>query len=72
MAKYPRQKLVMTSPMEFPMYGKFKKMQLSKENLLSFWDMILNRADFNVCIGEKVSDIKKSEGGIFTVLTANN
>src|SRR6516162_1172673 len=30
-AKYPRQKLVMTSPVEFPMYGKFKKMQLSKE-----------------------------------------
>jgi thioredoxin reductase (NADPH) len=70
-AKYPRQKLVMTSPVEFPMYGKFKKMQLSKENLLSFWDMILNRADFNVCTGEKVSDIKKGEDGIFTVLTAN-
>ena len=47
-AKYPRQKLVMTSPVEFPMYGKFKKMQLSKENLLAFWDMVLNRADFNV------------------------
>src|SRR5579862_1293518 len=29
-AKYPRQKLVMTSPVEFPMYGKFKKLQLSK------------------------------------------
>jgi thioredoxin reductase (NADPH) len=25
-AKYPRQKLVMTSPVEFPMYGKFKKL----------------------------------------------
>ncbi len=71
-AKYPRQKLVMTSPVEFPMYGKFKKMQLSKENLLSFWDMILNRADFNVCTCEKVGDIKKGEDGIFTILTANN
>ena len=71
-AKYPRQKLVMTSPVEFPMYGKFKKMQLSKENLLSFWDMVLNRADFNVCTGEKVGHIKKGEDGIFTVLTANN
>ena len=48
MAKYPRQKLVMTSPVEFPMYGKFKKMQLSKENLLAFWDKMLHRADFNV------------------------
>ncbi len=71
-AKYPRQKLVMTSPVEFPMYGKFKKMQLSKENLLAFWDMILNRADFNVCTGEKVEDIKRDERGVFTVITATN
>src|SRR5216683_3078259 len=27
-AKYPRQKLVMTSPVEFPMHGKFKKTEL--------------------------------------------
>jgi len=71
-AKYPRQKLVMTSPVEFPMYGKFKKMQLSKENLLAFWDMILNRADFNVVTGEKVEDIRKGDDGGFTVSSANN
>ena len=71
-AKYPRQKLVMTSPVEFPMYGKFKKMQLSKENLLAFWDMVLNRADFNCCTGEKVDDIKKGEDGIFTIITTTN
>ena len=71
-AKYPRQKLVMTSPVEFPMYGPFKKMQLSKENLLAFWDMVLNRADFNVSTGERVQDIKKSENRIFTIRTVNN
>jgi thioredoxin reductase/Pyruvate/2-oxoacid:ferredoxin oxidoreductase delta subunit len=71
-AKYPRQKLVMTSPVEFPMYGKFKKMQLSKENLLAFWDMILNRSDFNVSTGEKVEDIKKTEDHSFTVVTATD
>ncbi|HVN22117.1 MAG TPA: NAD(P)-binding domain-containing protein, partial [Dongiaceae bacterium] len=71
-AKYPRQKLVMTSPVEFPMYGKFKKMQLSKENLLAFWDMILNRADFNVSTGEKVEDIQKGPDGIFTIITGTN
>ena len=71
-AKYPRQKLVMTSPVEFPMYGKFKKMQLSKENLLAFWDMILNRADFNVSTGEKVDDIQKGPDRIFTVITATS
>jgi thioredoxin reductase len=71
-AKYPRQKLVMTSPVDFPMYGKFKKMQLSKENLLAFWDVILNRADFNVSTGEKVEDIKKDDSGILTVVTTTN
>jgi thioredoxin reductase len=54
------------------MYGKFKKMQLSKENLLAFWDMILNRSDFNVTTGEKVDDIQKGADGIFTVATATN
>jgi thioredoxin reductase len=71
-AKYPRQKLVMTSPVEFPMYGKFKKMQLSKESLLAFWDMILNRSDFNVSTGEKVEDIQKGPDRIFTIITATN
>ena len=71
-AKYPRQKLVMTSPVEFPMYGKFNKLQLSKENLLAFWDMVLNRADFNVSTGEKVENIERESSGIFTVTTATN
>src|SRR6266478_4258619 len=58
-AKYPRQKLVMTSPVEFPMYGKFKKTELSKENLLAFWDKVLHRADFKVRTGQRVDDIKR-------------
>ena len=71
-AKYPRQKLVMTSPVEFPMYGKFKKTELSKENLLAFWDMVLNRSDFNVSTGEKVEDIQKGVDGVFTVKSATH
>lgn len=71
-AKYPRQKLVMTSPVEFPLYGKFKKTELSKENLLAFWDMVLNRADFHCVTGEKVEHISKGSDGVFTVKSANN
>jgi len=68
-AKYPRQKLVMTSPVEFPMHGKFKKTELSKEELIAFWHKVLERADFKLRQGEKVEDIKKGEDGIFTVTT---
>jgi len=71
-AKYPRQKLVLTSPVQFPMYGKFKKMQLSKEDLLAFWETVLNRTDFNVSTGEKVEDIQKGPDRIFTVTTQRN
>src|SRR6202163_249185 len=56
-AKYPRQKLVMTSPVEFPMHGKFKKTELSKEELIAFWNKVLQRADFKLRQGEKVEDI---------------
>src|SRR5690348_4709215 len=68
-AKYPRQKLVMTSPVEFPMYGKFKKLQLSKEDLLAFWNQVLERNDFVFRKGEKVEDVKRGPDGIFTVST---
>ncbi len=68
-AKYPRQKLVMTSPVEFPMYGKFKKTELSKENLLAFWKQVLERVDFKVHTGEKVDEIRRGADGIFEVGT---
>ncbi len=71
-AKYPRQKLVLTSPVEFPIYGKFKKTELSKENLLAFWQTVLRRADFKARTGEKVEDIEKEADGIFTVATSKN
>jgi len=71
-AKFPRQKLVLTSPVQFPTYGKFTKTELSKEHLLAFWDMVLNRADFNVCADTSVEDIRKGEDGVFRVMTATN
>ena len=54
-AKFPRQKVVTTTPLEFPMYGKLKKTELSKEHLLAFFDMVLNRVEFNVCADASVT-----------------
>jgi thioredoxin reductase/Pyruvate/2-oxoacid:ferredoxin oxidoreductase delta subunit len=69
-SKYPRQKLVLTSPVELPIYGKFKKTELSKEDLLAVWAEILKKVEFKFSTGEKVSDIKRGEDGIFTITTA--
>jgi thioredoxin reductase len=69
-SKYPRQKLVLTSPVELPIYGKFKKTELSKEDLLAVWAEILKKVEFKFSTGEKVSDIKRGEDGVFSVTTA--
>jgi thioredoxin reductase len=62
--------MVLTSPVEFPMYGKFKKTELSKENLLEFWKTVLGRVDFNLRAGESVDQITKSDDGAFLVTTS--
>ena len=69
-SKYPRQKLVMTSPVEFPLHGKFSKTSLSKEDLLRFWEKIMARTDLNIQTGEGVEVVNRSASGIFQVKTA--
>ncbi len=68
-AKFPRQKVVTTTPLEFPMNLSLKKTELSKEHLLAFWDMVLNRVEFNVCADSMVTDIRKLADGSFAVRT---
>jgi thioredoxin reductase/Pyruvate/2-oxoacid:ferredoxin oxidoreductase delta subunit len=59
-AKYPRQKLVMTSPVEFPLHGKFKKMEISKEELLKFWAAVVEKGELEVRTQEKVEAIERA------------
>jgi thioredoxin reductase (NADPH) len=68
-AKYPRQKLVLTSPVEFPGYGRFRKLEISKEELLSFWKTISRRTDLKVRTHEKVDGVARGQDGLFTVTT---
>ena len=57
-AKYPREKLVMTSPVEFPVFGKFKKLEISKEELLRFWTQLHRQAGLKVNTNEKVENVQ--------------
>jgi thioredoxin reductase/Pyruvate/2-oxoacid:ferredoxin oxidoreductase delta subunit len=68
-SKYPRQKLVMTSPVEFPLHGKFSKTALSKEDLLAFWEKIMQRTDLNIHSLECVEAVRKDADGLFRVRT---
>lgn len=69
-AKYPRQKLVMTSPVEFPLHGKFRRLEVSKEELLEFWGKAVREAGLRVQANERVEDIRREHDGSFTVVTA--
>jgi thioredoxin reductase/NAD-dependent dihydropyrimidine dehydrogenase PreA subunit len=68
-AKYPRQKLVMTSPVEFPMHGKFKALEISKEDLLEFWGSVFEKSGLKVRENEKVDTVQRNEEGIFAATT---
>lgn len=68
-SKYPRQKLVMASRVELPIYGALKKMELSKEELLDLWGEIVSREDFRVEISQGVENIQRRQDGTFVVST---
>lgn len=69
-ARYPRQKLVLTSPVDFPVYGKFSKLQLSKEDLLKFWDKIRREAKLSVRTAERAERVVRQDGAGFLITTA--
>jgi thioredoxin reductase (NADPH) len=71
-SKYPRQKLVMTSPVEFPLHGRFSKTSLSKEDLLAFWRKIMARTDLNIRTDEGVESVHRDAPGIFHVRTSKS
>lgn len=68
-AKFPRQKLVMTSPVEFPMFGRFKKMEISKEELLRFWKKVFLSAGLRIQSCERAVNVERGPDGIFRIET---
>ncbi len=65
---YPHRKLVMTQPVEIPLYGWLTREEYSKEELLEIWGDIVRRFKIDVRSGERVDDVSK-EDGVFRVIT---
>lgn len=59
---YPRAKVVMTSPVELPIWGRLKLTDVKKEVLLETWQKIIEKANLDVRTNEKVTDIQKIDG----------
>ncbi len=66
---YPRQKLVLTSPVELPLYGKLKHSEISKEDLLVLFNSLIKNYELNIQPKQKVEAITKEET-FFTVRTS--
>lgn len=60
---YPRRKLAMTAPMKLPIVGTFNKREISKEELLEFWNSVINRVGLEINFSERMETITKIEGG---------
>lgn len=65
---FPRAKIVMTSPMDLPSYGKIKLFETSKTELLELWKKVLANNQISVQENTKVKEIKK-EGNNFIVVS---
>jgi thioredoxin reductase len=66
---YPRNKLVMTAPVQLPLVGKMKFGEVSKEELLAFWQGVVQQTGLKINFRERMETIKPAGGG-FTVKTA--
>ncbi|MCB9367439.1 MAG: NAD(P)-binding domain-containing protein [Calditrichaeota bacterium] len=58
---YPRQKLVMTQPMELPLHGTVKLREIEKEPLLELLTSIVKKNELDIRGGEKVSGIEQHQ-----------
>jgi putative YpdA family bacillithiol system oxidoreductase len=65
---YPRKKLVMTQPVELPLYGWLKQKEYSKEDLMGIWDEVLAQFKLHVVANQLVESVVK-DGDTFVVST---
>jgi thioredoxin reductase/Pyruvate/2-oxoacid:ferredoxin oxidoreductase delta subunit len=66
---YPRRKLVMTSPVKLPLGNVMDFREVSKEQLVDFWNGLVSRASLQVRPGERVEAIERHDG-LFRLRTA--
>ncbi|MFK5878513.1 MAG: NAD(P)-binding domain-containing protein [Flavobacteriaceae bacterium] len=69
---FPRAKIVMTSPMDLPLYGKVKLYDTSKDELLELWEKVIAEQDLKIIEKTKVEQIIPIENDTFKIITNTN
>jgi thioredoxin reductase/Pyruvate/2-oxoacid:ferredoxin oxidoreductase delta subunit len=68
---YPRNKIVMTAPMDLPIIGQIKVKEISKEALMELWVGVLTKVPMPIRYSERMEDIKPDGDG-FVVLSSKH
>jgi thioredoxin reductase (NADPH) len=67
---YPRKKLVMTSPVKVPGYGKLAFREITKEDLMAVWEDIVAKTGLEVNTEETVTGVSPTEDGCLLVTSS--
>ena len=67
---YPRSKIIMTHPMDLPLYGKVKLKETSKDELLNLWIKVLQENNISIQENTKIEAINRV-GNEFEIETLN-
>ena len=67
---FPRAKIVMTHPMDLPLFGKVKLFETRKSVLLDLWGKVLNKNEISVRENSKVESIS-AVNGTYRIETLN-
>lgn len=60
---YPRQKLVLTTPVDLPLYGTLNVSEISKEELLKIWLGIVKQTRLNIQTNARCESVSALQGG---------
>jgi len=66
---YPRNKIIMTAPVQLPIVGKVKMSEISKEALLEFWNGIVSKTGLTISFKERMESIQP-DGKKFQIKTS--
>lgn len=70
-AHYPRGKIVMTAPVDLPLYGKVRLKETTKEELLELWQTVEQQTRIGINYNERVEEIVAVDSG-FEVKTTKS
>jgi len=66
-AHYPRGKIVMTAPVDLPIYGSVTLRETTKESLLSLWEDVISKTQIEIQYGARVERIERLSGDLFSI-----